>query len=112
MPSGGSCCGASTRTFYHQTVTTGQVVDYFNQQTGQNLTPIFDQYLRHPGLPVLEVRFPDSGPPLARWIAAVPGFELPARLRVRGTAGFVPFPLTTTFQPVNLPWTEQRQAWK
>ncbi|OWP64314.1 peptidase M1 [Hymenobacter amundsenii] len=91
------------RTFYHQTVTTAQVVDYFNQQTGQNLTPVFDQYLRHPGLPVLEVRFPATGPPLARWIAAVPGFELPARLRVRGAAGFVPVPLTTTFQPVNLP---------
>lgn len=91
------------RTFFHQTITTKQVVDYFNQQTGQNLTPVFDQYLRHAGLPVLEVRFPATGPPLARWVAAAPGFALPARLRVQGTGGFVALPLTTTFQPVNLP---------
>ena len=30
---------------------TEDVVAYFNQQTGMNLTPIFDQYLRHTALP-------------------------------------------------------------
>ena len=92
-----------SRTFYHQTVTTEQVVDYFNQQTGQNLTPVFDQYLRHTSLPTLEVRFPATGLPLARWIAEVPGFVLPARISVKGRPGFVALPLTTTFQPVTLP---------
>ena len=39
---------------------TEDVVAYFNQQTGTNLTPIFDQYLRHRAIPVLELRF-DAG---------------------------------------------------
>ena len=92
-----------SRTFYHQTVTTQQVVDYFNRQTGQNLTPVFDQYLRHTSLPTLEVSFPATGPPLARWIAEVPGFELPARLRVRGNGEYQNIQLSTIFKSINIP---------
>jgi len=32
----------------------GDVVRYFNQKTGMNLTPVFDEYLRHAELPALE----------------------------------------------------------
>lgn len=88
--------------FFHQTITTGQVIGYFNQQLGQDLTPVFNQYLRHPGLPVLEVRFPTDGPPQARWIAAEPGFALPIRLRPHG-GSYQLVPLTTVFQPVEIP---------
>jgi len=88
--------------FFHQTITTGQVIGYFNQQLGQDLTPVFNQYLRYPGLPVLEVRFPTDGPPQARWIAAEPGFALPIRLRPRG-GSYQLVPLTTVFQPVEIP---------
>ena len=38
--------------FKYQNIMTEDVVAYFNQQTGMNLTPIFDQYLRHAALPV------------------------------------------------------------
>ncbi|MBB4599692.1 aminopeptidase N [Hymenobacter luteus] len=91
-----------SRTFYHQTVTTRQVVSYLNQQLGQDLTPIFDQYLRHAGLPTLEVRFSAQGQPQARWIANVPGFNLPVRLRTTG-GQYRTVPLTTSFQPLSLP---------
>ncbi|RSK50914.1 M1 family metallopeptidase [Hymenobacter rigui] len=88
--------------FFHQTITTEQVIGYFNQQLGQNLTPVFNQYLRHAGLPVLEVRFPKAGPPQARWIAAEPDFALPVRVRTRG-GSYQLMPVGTTFQPLAVP---------
>ncbi|WP_236705185.1 M1 family metallopeptidase [Hymenobacter sp. AT01-02] len=91
-----------SRTFYHQTVTTEQIVSYFNQQTGQDLTPVFNQFLRHPGIPTLEVRFSGDGQPQARWIADESDFNLPARLRTKG-GEYHTLPMTTSFQPVNLP---------
>ncbi|WP_188556911.1 M1 family metallopeptidase [Hymenobacter glacieicola] len=90
-----------SRTFYHQTVTTPQVVGYLSQQTGYNLTLIFDQYLRYSSLPTLEIRF-EEGKPLGRWIANVPEFNLPIRLRTKG-GEYRTLPLTTSFQPLNLP---------
>ena len=47
--------------FKYQNIMTEDVVQYFNQQTGMNLTPIFDQYLRHAAIPVLELQFEESG---------------------------------------------------
>ncbi|SHL42992.1 M1 family metallopeptidase [Hymenobacter psychrotolerans] len=88
-------------TFYHQTVTTEQVVGYINEQSGRNFTPVFDQYLRHPGLPTLEIRF-EQDKVLARWIADVPAFDLPVRLRTKG-GEYVALPLTTKFQPLAVP---------
>jgi aminopeptidase N len=88
--------------FYHQTVTTEQVVNYFNQQSGQNLTPIFDQYLRHPNIPTLEVRFAPDGKPLARWIADEPAFDMPVRLRTKG-GEYQRVKLTRKFQPLDVP---------
>ena len=34
--------------FKYQNILTEDVVQYFNQKTGMNLTPVFDQYLRLP----------------------------------------------------------------
>jgi len=85
-------------TFYHRTVTGQQVIDYFNRESGRDLTPVFDQYLRHRSLPTLEIRF-ENNQPFARWVADVPGFNLPARLRLKG--GEYQFvPLTTKFEPL------------
>ena len=74
--------GLST-TFYHQTVTGQQIIDYFNRESGQDFTKIFDQYLRHRGLPVLEFRF-ENGKTLARWVADVEKFDVPVRVRLKG----------------------------
>lgn len=70
-------------TFYHQTVTGQQIIDYFNRESGQDFTKIFDQYLRHRGLPVLEFRF-ENGKTLARWVADVEKFDVPVRVRLKG----------------------------
>ena len=88
------------KTFYHQTVTTEQIVSYINQQSNLNLTSIFDQYLRYKNIPTLEFRFQDNQL-LARWIADVNGFKMPVRIRTKG-GEYQFFNLGTSFTPVNL----------
>ncbi len=85
-------------TFYHQTVTGQQVIDYFSRESGRDLSKIFDQYLRHPSLPTLEVRFED-GKPLARWIANVDKFDMPVRMRLKD-GEYQLIPLTTKFEVI------------
>jgi hypothetical protein len=56
-------------------------VAYMNQYTGMNLTPIFDQYLRHTAIPTLELKFDDAAGTVAyRWKADVSGFAMPVRV--------------------------------
>jgi aminopeptidase N len=67
--------------FKYQTIMTEDVVAYFNQKTGMNLTPIFDQYLRHTALPMLELDFSQPGAGLRyRWKADEAGFAMPVRV--------------------------------
>ena len=67
--------------FKYQTIMTEDVVAYFNQKTGKNLTPIFDQYLRHTAIPVLELVFDDSNKTVRyRWRADERGFAMPVRV--------------------------------
>lgn len=71
-------------TFYHQTVTTKQIEDYLSQQTGMNLNPFFNQYLRDTRIPILEYSF--NGNTLKyRWTNCVEGFEMPVNAIVNGT---------------------------
>ncbi len=70
-------------TFYHQTVTGQQVMDYLNRESGRDFTKVFDQYLRHASLPILEVRF-ENGKTLARWVSEVSQFDMPVRVRRKG----------------------------
>ncbi|MES2267354.1 MAG: M1 family metallopeptidase [Bacteroidota bacterium] len=71
------------KTFYHQTVTYDQVVDYINQQSGINFSPVFAQYLKHANIPTLEF-MTINGKLMARWIADVHDFNMPVRVRVKG----------------------------
>jgi aminopeptidase N len=69
--------------FKYKNILTEDVVSYFNQHTGMDLTPIFDQYLRHTEIPVLELKFGD-GTVSYRWKVDVPSFAMPVRI---GSAG-------------------------
>ncbi|MGI4866586.1 MAG: M1 family metallopeptidase [Janthinobacterium lividum] len=71
------------KTFYHQTVTGQQIIDYINREAGRDFSRVFAQYLQHATLPVLEMRV-EKGQLLGRWVASVPGFDLPVRLRTKG----------------------------
>ena len=88
------------REFYHQTVTTAQIVNYINQQSGLTLTKIFDQYLRYKNIPTLEFRF-EGGKPTCRWVADVDGFDMPVRVKIKGGEYQFITP-GTTFKPVNI----------
>ncbi|WP_420149212.1 M1 family metallopeptidase [Spirosoma sp.] len=67
------------KTFYHQTVTAQQIEQYMIQQTGLNLKPVFDQYLRDIRLPTLEYRSV-KGSLQYRWTNCVAGFDMPIRI--------------------------------
>ncbi len=70
-------------TFRHQTVTGAQVEEYIAQQTGLDLTKVFDQYLRTTMIPVLEYRAAGSNVEY-RWANVVPGFAMPVRAQIGG----------------------------
>ncbi len=67
--------------FKYQNILTEDVVAYFNQHTGMNLTPIFDQYLRHAQIPRLELLFGEKpGLVMYKWRADEENFAMPVRV--------------------------------
>ena len=67
--------------FKYQNIMTEDIVAYFNQQTGMNLTPVFNQYLRHTAIPTLELRFDEgAGTVEYRWKADEKDFAMPVRV--------------------------------
>lgn len=71
--------------FYHQTVTTAQVEQYLSQQSGKDLSKIFDQYLRQVTIPVLEYKVEDKQL-LYKWTNCVTGFNLPVKISLDSTS--------------------------
>jgi aminopeptidase N len=65
--------------FYHQTVTSKQVEEYFSNKSGKDLSKIFDQYLRTAQIPVLEYKI-ENGSVSFRWTNCIDGFNMPVRL--------------------------------
>jgi aminopeptidase N len=67
--------------FKYHDIMTENVVKFFNEKTGKNLTPVFDQYLRHTAIPTLELQFQDSGGSVSyRWKADEKDFAMPIKV--------------------------------
>src|SRR5688500_17323021 len=67
--------------FKYKNNMTEEIVAFVNKQLGQDLTPIFDQYLRRSALPVLELTFNDAEKLVwYRWKADERGFAMPIRV--------------------------------
>ena len=67
--------------FRYQNIMTEDVITYFSAHTGMNLTPVFNQYLRHTAIPALQLRFdPSHGTVSYRWKVDEPGFRMPVRV--------------------------------
>ncbi len=67
--------------FKYKTILTEDVVAFFNQRTGLDLTPEFNQYLRHTTIPVLQLRFdPAVGRVAYRWKVDVDPFRMPVKV--------------------------------
>ena len=86
------------KTFKHKIIDTKTVVDFFNEESGFNLTPIFDQYLRHTSIPTFEYRFRKKSMEF-RWKADVTNLNMPIDLMVNGKKTRV-YP-NTTWQKLN-----------
>lgn len=67
--------------FYHKTVTTADIENYINKQSGLDLETFFDQYLRTVQIPTLEYFFEDNKFAY-RWINTVPGFDMPIKIKL------------------------------
>ena len=60
---------------------TTDVAAYFSKHSDRDLTPIFDQYLRHAAIPTLELRFDPQAHTVAyRWQADEPAFAMPIKV--------------------------------
>jgi aminopeptidase N len=67
--------------FKYKNSTTEDVVAWWNQRTGMNLTPFFNQYLRHVTIPTLELNFDSATKTiLYKWQADEPGFTMPIQV--------------------------------
>ncbi len=71
------------KTFYHQTVTYDDIINYIDKQSGMDLSPVFDQYLHYTGLPTLQFEWKD-GKPYCKWIADAKNFKMPVKIRIKG----------------------------
>ncbi len=72
--------------FKYRNIMTEELVQFVNAELGQDLTPIFDQYLRRADLPMLELAFNGAERTMAyRWKADERAFAMPVRIGAAGT---------------------------
>jgi aminopeptidase N len=89
--------------FKYQNIMTEDVVAWWNQRTGMNLTPFFNEYLRHAAIPVLELKFDRAKGTVAyRWSADEAGFAMPIPIGEREHLTLVT-PVTAEWK--TMPWT-------
>ncbi|WP_461532841.1 M1 family metallopeptidase [Sinomicrobium sp.] len=71
-----------SETFKHMIVDTDMVVNFFEHETGIELKPVFDQYLRYKDIPVLELKTENSITSY-RWAVDVNNFKMPVDITVK-----------------------------
>ncbi len=84
-----------TDKFKYQIIDTRTVMQYFNQESGLNLTPIFNQYLRFINIPKLDLKITKKKLEY-KWIADVENFDMPIEIKLKGN--IIRLKPTTTFQ--------------
>jgi len=75
-------------TFYHQTVNAEQIEDYIIKETGLELKPVFDQYLRDTRIPTLEYAVTGDGIRF-RWTNCVNGFNMKIKVYINGSMQWI-----------------------
>lgn len=85
--------------FRHRNIWTTDIINLFNARLGQDLRPLFHQYLYYWNLPVLELEFAADSVRF-RWRADVEDFAMP--LKVRTPQGLRLVRPTTRWQTVSL----------
>lgn len=87
-----------SETYRHKIIDTETVIDFFNRETGMNLTPVFNQYLRYKNIPTLEVRQNNKNVEV-RWNTDVTDFKMPIEYTIGGTV--LRTNVTNTWQPLS-----------
>lgn len=72
-----------SETYRHKIIDTETVIAFFNKESGMNLTPIFNQYLRETSIPKLELRKSKKKFEY-RWTASNPDFTMPIDIKING----------------------------
>ncbi len=72
-----------SETYRHQIIDTKTVVDFFNAESGINLTPVFNQYLRYTTIPSLAIKS-ENGKLSYRWNVEEPIFNMPVDVVIKG----------------------------
>lgn len=90
------------QTFKYRNIMTEDMVRFFNAKTGMNLTPMFDEYLRHAALPTLELTFDAAAVSVSyRWKASEAAFAMPIRVGTRAAWRIIR--PTTSWQTMKTP---------
>ncbi len=81
------------RDFYHKTVDGAEIEAYMIEKSGKPLKSVFDQYLRHTDIPILEYKI-TKGQLEYRWANCIPSFDMPLRVCLeKGKYSFI-YPTT------------------
>lgn len=72
-----------SETYKKQIIDTETVIAFFNKETGKDLTPLFNQYLRYKNIPVLELRTQNNRLEY-RWKVNVENFQMPVEYTYKG----------------------------
>lgn len=85
--------------FYHKTVDSKDVEEYFSKKAGKDLSKIFDQYLRTTKIPALEYKLSDKAISY-RWTNCIDDFNMPVKIKdQKGETWLSP---TTSWQTTKL----------
>lgn len=77
----------SDTTFKMSGVDYTEVVKFFNEKSGLNLSPVFEQYVKYPAIPRFQYKLKKKGDAYElsyRWMAEVKDFEMPLDVFVAG----------------------------
>lgn len=86
-----------------------EIAAFVSKQLGQDMTPMFDQYLRRTDLPVLELTFNEEDKSVSyRWNAAERQFAMP--IRVGDPSKWQTIQPTADWK--SMPWTTGKDAFK
>ncbi|HEX4912561.1 MAG TPA: M1 family metallopeptidase [Vicinamibacterales bacterium] len=95
--------------FKYRNIMTEELVAFVNKQLSQNLTPVFDQYLRRAALPVLELTFNEAEQLVwYRWNADETAFAMP--IRVGDPSKWQTIQPTSDWK--SMPWRGAKDAFK
>ncbi len=70
-------------TFRHKIIDTETVIEFFNKESKLNLTPIFDQYLKHIAIPIFEYKISKKHLEY-RWKSDISNFSMQIDITLKG----------------------------